>query len=765
MTYTTKQGNDSRLIIVAVLFLLSGAAGLIYEIVWERLLEIYFGVTMTAITLIVAAYLGGLGLGSLIGGLVAQKIKRVVLTYGLVEVAIAIFGFFSPSLINRIGERTAGSPYLVVFLLSFALLLIPTLLMGMTLPLLTQSFVNRVDTSGRVIGLLYGINTLGAGIGALVGGFILIGWLGFDGATNVAVALNLLVGIGAILLMGVSANAEPKQERAGRPDEKSVLSYSAILIAAFLVGFINLGFEILWFRVLGILNKNTAYGFPSVLFVFLAGLAIGGFIWGRKADDSKDRMNLFWKLQLGSGIVTALSFLFFWGALHFPPLQQWIRESFGNPQQPVSAFVRIGNEFVFSRRLMLAGLFEYFLPIVILVLPASLVMGGGLPILDRIAITSVQVSGRRVGDIHLANILGSVAGSLASSFLLLPLLGTELTLKLLAILSLVFIVLFAGNRFSFQVHRIMPLPATLVALLLILPGRGEFYNKLYETATGIHAVVHESGETVLALGYTSEPTAPSTMWIGGIQNSYFPTYGDYERSVFTCASASHPKRILIIGLGGSNSAYFLTQMPNVESLVIVELMEDLGPLLNQYAPVAQRTLNDPRVQYIPDDGRRYLYANPGETYDLIFIDPLYSFTAGHNNLYSQEAMELYGARLTEGGVFCGWFNESHVLPKTVASVFPYTSHFRDWIVASNQPHSFDRDYMTEALDAYLANSEGLFVDSIRETLQPDTIFGWYKGDRDCTLAIEQNTPMLSDMKPRLEYYYFHPPLKKGALCK
>ena len=150
-----KQRNDSRLIIVAVLFLVSGVAGLIYQIVWQRLLEVYFGVTMTAIALIVAAYMAGLGIGSLLGGRIAGRIKRVVLTYGLVEVAIAIFGFFSPSLINAIGQRTAGSPYPVVFFLSFALLIIPTLLMGMTLPLLTQSLVQRVETSGQVIGLLY----------------------------------------------------------------------------------------------------------------------------------------------------------------------------------------------------------------------------------------------------------------------------------------------------------------------------------------------------------------------------------------------------------------------------------------------------------------------------------------------------------------------------------------------------------------------------------------------------------------------------------
>jgi len=763
MAHSIRHSSASQLYLIAVLFLLSGAAGLIYEIVWERLLEIYFGVTMTAITLIVAAYMAGLGLGSLLGGRIAHRIKRVVLTYGLVEVAIAIFGFFSPSLISAVGQRTAGSPYPIVFLLSFALLIIPTLLMGMTLPLLTQSLVNRVETSGQVIGLLYGINTLGAAFGALIGGYVLIGWLGFEGATQVAVLLNLGVGIGAIVFLGNQEQVTRDERQIPRSVATSTLSYRAVLFAAFLVGFINLGFEMLWFRILGIWNKATAYGFPSVLFVFLAGLAIGGFIWGRKADASNDRINLFWKLQVGSGIVTVLSFLIFWGALHVPALQPWIAETFENPQQPIPAFVDTVNGLVFSRRLMISNLFEYFLPILVLVLPASLLMGGGLPLLDRIAITSANVSGKRVGDIHLANILGSVMGSLAISFIFLSSLGTELTLKVLALLSLTFLSLVWGMRQNLG-GKMYYLPICLIAVVLISPWQGAFYEKLYQTATGIQALVRESRESVLVLGYSSKPTSPSTLWIGGIQNSYFPTYGDYERSAFTCASASRPTRILIIGLGGSNTAYFLTQMPGVEEIIIVELMEDLGVLLNQYAPVAQKTLQDSRVQYIADDGRRYLYAHPDEKYDMIFIDPLYSFTAGHNNLYSREAMQLYQSHLTSGGVFCGWMNERHVIPRTAASVFPFVEQFRDWVVAGNEEIEFDREYMAIGFTTYIENGEGIFSDAVYTSLEPDVVFEKYIGNRECTLEKEKDTPVLTDSNPRLEYYYFFSPAGRSIRC-
>lgn len=763
MAKSARVESNSSLVLVSLLFLLSGAAGLIYEIVWERLLELYFGVTMTAITLIVAAYMGGLGIGSLLGGRIAQRIKRTVLVYGLLEVAIAIFGIFSSNLIIWLGHRTAGSPYPLVFMLSFVILLIPTLLMGMTLPLLTQSFVNRLDSSGHVIGLLYGINTLGAGLGALITGYVLIGWLGYNGTIQSAVLLNLVVGIGAILLINNDKVVKQKESFAEAPDKTHTLPYRMVLIAAFLVGFINLGFEILWFRILGILNKGTAYEFPSILFVFLTGSAIGGLVWGHKADKSINRVNLFWKLQLGGGVVSVLSFLTFWGALHIPALQPWISDSFRLAQQPFSAYTSTVNGLVFSRHLMITNLTIYFLPIFILVFPASLLMGGGLPLLDRIAITSSSVSGRRVGDIHLSNILGSVAGSLGISFVLLPYIGSEITLKFLAVLNLSFLLLVWVGTGSIP-RKALFLPVSLIILLLFLPSRGQFYKKLYETATGTYAIVRESRESVLALGFKSESDPPATMWIGGIQNSYYPTDGLYEQSALTCASASSPEKILIIGIGGANTAYFLTQMPAVQSVTIVELMADLGSFLNQYAPVAQRTLQDIRVQYIADDGRRFLYANPEKKYDLIFIDPLYSFTTGHNNLYSREAMALYQSHLNKGGVFCGWFNERHVIPKTAASVFPYVTKFREWLVAGNEPLYFDHDYIQSASAKYLENSTGLYTSTITEPLNPVAIFDEHVANRECILVNEEDTPVLMDTAPWLEYYYFHKPIEKRMPC-
>ncbi len=747
----------------SLLFLVSGAAGLIYEIVWERLLELYFGVTMTAITLIVAAYMAGLGLGSLSGGRIARRLRSTLAAYGWIEIGIGLFGLASPALITGIGARTAGSPYPLVFLLSFALLLIPTFLMGMTLPILTQSFVDRVDSSGRVIGLLYGINTLGAAFGAILTGYFFIGWIGYDGAVHIAILLNALVGTWAVSSGLRSGPAARKRlPAAARPigSKRSMRwSYPTILFASFSVGFIHLGFEMLWVRILGIINKTTAYHFPTVLFVFLIGLAIGGAVWGRKADQTSDPIRLFWEIEIAVGVLAAISILLFRGALQFEPLQSWIQKSFYGFQQPPAPFLTIKHDILFSIRLLFSGLIQYFIPIAVMVLPASAAMGGGLPVLDRIAIDRPQVSGRRVGDIHLANIAGSAAGSLAVSFLFLPLAGSELTYKILVSSCFGFLLLdvFARKQPWTKRSAIYHAAALIVAIML-LPGRGQFYSRLYEAGSRQPVIVRESGDSVLALSLRQAGGSPSRLWIGGVQNSYFPTDGRYERIILACAGVSHPRRILIIGLGGGNTAFFASRLPRVEEIVIVELMSELAPFLSEHVAQVDHLLSDARVDYILDDGRRYLYSHPSGKFDLISIDPLFSFTAGHNNLYSMEAMQLYRDHLSDGGVFCAWTDEERVLPLTAAMVFPQTDSFREFVIAADHPLRYDVTYMDSALKNYQEALGDALTPAVLDTLSPAKMISRFRADQDLILAEGRGMPYLTDMNPWLEYYLFHAPL-------
>jgi spermidine synthase len=761
---------DSRLIIFAVLFLVSGCAGLIYEIVWVRLLELYFGVTMVSITLIVAAYMGGLGLGSLAGGRMAIKLKSVLFTYAIVEIGVGIFGLFSPLLITGVGQLTSGSSYYLVFFISFALLLIPTFLMGMTLPLLSQAFIDQVDISGRVVGLLYGINTIGAAFGAVLAGYVLIGWVGFGGTIVVACSLNILVGISAILVsrkeFGIKTTPSQSRSETGKGVRHSTpWKYHNVLLASFLVGFIGLGYEMLWIRVLSIFNKSSTYSFPTILFIFLTGLAISGYYWGQKSDKTSEPEALFWKLELGVGILAAVSVFFLWKATDFPIFINWLNKIFGHSERPVALYVLIDSNFAPWWGRFVKDMLTYWLLPVVVMLPACLMMGGGLPILDRIAINSAQMAGKKVGDVHLANIGGSVAGTLIVSFLFLPYLGSEITLKLLLLLSLSFLVLFLMQRKARDVglNRVdltmIGLPAIVLLSLVILPGKGELYSSIYKAATNDDVLFYESGDSIFALTKPQGTSIPSRLWIGGDINSIFPSNGVYESRALACMGATQPRRILIIGLGGANTAYFYSTMPDVQEIVIVELYEDLGPFMESSLPHVKALLKDSRVKYVADDGRRYLYAHPEEKFDLITTDPLRRYWLGHDSLYSQEMMSLYASHLTDGGVLCEWQDENRILPLTTATVFREVDNFNDFAIASNQPIRYSLENMNNAKNIYMAKAVDYNINSTTVmSLDPISIFGRFQCNREQILANSSEIPVLTDLQPLLEYYLFKPPL-------
>lgn len=751
-----------RLLLIAALFFFSGAAGLIYEIAWERLLGLYFGVTMTSITLIVASYMCGIGLGSLMGGRIARNLEHPVLKYGLIEAGIGLFGFLSPAIINRIGQSTAGVPYPVVFFLSFLVLLIPTVLMGMTLPLLTQSFVNRVETSGQVIGLLYGINTLGAAAGSLLAGYILIASVGFHGTAYIAALLNLGVALIAIIwARWISAGQMQGRKILSPRVISGQWSYQQILFASFLVGFIGLGFEMVWIRVLHVINKNSAYGFPSILFIFLTGLALGGYFWGRRADKTPEPERLFWRIEVAGSIIAAFIFLFFWSGLS-TGWHPWLGDFF-EMQRPSLPFVRAEGIFHFSKRLALASLINYFLPIVLLVLPASFILGGGLPVLDRIAVTRPDVVGRRVGDIHLLNILGSIFGSLFVPFWMLPHLGSEWTYRILVLLGLIFPALYFFGRFG-TTNGLKPdlisisMIGTLILTLWLLPGKGQFYASLFRAGTGNESVMLETRDSVLTLTIDPETRSPNMLWIGGETNSLYPSDSTYESRGLICAGASQPERILIIGMGGGIAAGFFQNIEAAREIVIVELMEGLDELLSEHIDFTRAIFSDPRVHYIVNDGRRYLYANPDQKFDLIFADPLRWHSAGHNNLYSIEMMELYQSHLTENGIFCAYVDERHAIPLTAASVFPEVDQFDiATMVAGNQEIQYDMPYLEAVSQRYLSNTGN--------SLAPHRLFASYVRDRSQILSEETNSPILTDLHPGLEYYFLNAPVRTRIKSK
>jgi MFS family permease len=308
--------RNMRLAIIAGLFFLSGFSALIYQIAWQRLLGLFGGADTIASTLVVSAFLAGLGLGSLIGGLYADRLtrRRAMVLFGLCELLIATYGALSVPLFYDVlflGLVELSRSRLLVLIIAFFSLIVPTALMGMSLPFLSRAMIDDIDSAPERIGVLYGINTLGAGVGALVAGFWLIGSFGYWSTILLGAAFNAIVGVGALLvnhrarlatsadpLSPVAATAEPAQ-----PGDDGVFGrWCAYVFAS---GFLAVVVQIVWYRIHGTLMQGNAYGFALVLGVFLVGDAIGLLIGARMAHRVADPKRLLFLLQGATALIAA----------------------------------------------------------------------------------------------------------------------------------------------------------------------------------------------------------------------------------------------------------------------------------------------------------------------------------------------------------------------------------------------------------------------------------------------------------------------------
>jgi hypothetical protein len=219
-------------------------------------------------------------------------------------------------------------------------------------------------------------------------------------------------------------------------------------------------------------------------------------------------------------------------------------------------------------------------------------------------------------------------------------------------------------------------------------------------------------------------------------------------------------------MGGGVAARFFQSLLSIDEIVVVELMPGLDGMLEEHVPFARPVFADPRIDYIVDDGRRYLYANPDEEFDLIFADPLRWYTSGHNSLYSVEAVQLYMDHLSEGGIFCPFVDQSHALPLTIATVFPYVDQFGfDAIVAGRKEIHYDLAYMSVVREEFLVATSADLEAGTASALEIPAILSKYRRPRDQILADEKRTAILSDMRPALEFYFLNRPDRRPVFPK
>ncbi|MCK6481876.1 MAG: fused MFS/spermidine synthase, partial [Planctomycetes bacterium] len=684
MTPGPGSGGPGRRAALLLLFLLSGAAALVYEVSWTRRLVLLVGSTSGATALLLSAYMLGLAIGARLGGPVADRSRRPLRLYALLECGAAAFALLLPHLLDGLSSLrllTAAGREPLLFGAAFLALLLPTTLLGATLPALARAVTEDPAAAGRRVGALYAANTLGAVAGALGAGFVLVEALGVDGAGRAAVALSLLVAAGAWLLgdrdagegaAGAGAGEEPAPEPA-----PGVLR--AATAAAFAGGFVGLAAEVLWTRQLVFLLQGFTATFAAMLGAFLLGSALGGAFFSRVAGRTERPLALLGWLQVGVAVAAA-------GALAL------LREQYG-----VVQWLRGATDPFDSPR---ADHFALLLSAAFVVLgPPAFLMGGVFPAAVRAAAGGLGDLGARVGRIYAANTLGAVLGSLAAGFAGVPLLGTGWSAAAAALLSLL-----AGAATLLAARRLEPSPragrripllaaAGVAVVLLAALGRpgepmilrsGVFLgprgreNELLEARegrAGLASVVRNVRNGYTSL-YTDEFLAASTEG----RYRYMRMLGHIP-----VVLAEDPRRVLVMAFGTGTTAGSLSTHPSVERLDVVEISPEVLEVADRFESVNRGVVaragkeGRPEVRLHVDDARRFVLAS-GDTWDVITLEPLLPYTPGAVHLYTREFYALCRERLSPGGALCQWFpvhsmsrDDFRMLVASFIDVFPETS--------------------------------------------------------------------------------------------
>ena len=682
---------------LSFLFFLSGAAALIYQTAWHRLLALFAGSDSIAAALVVGAFLLGLGIGSLLGGLSADRLSRrsALMAFTLCEVGIALFAVMSPWLYHDVVYReflplaaSRGAMFAVVF----AGLLWPTFLMGCSLPFLSKAIVSRIAGSAELIGRLYGLNTMGAAVGAFVGGWFLIGTIGFDGAIQVGAALNLLVAAGGLWLARgqymaggeMPGRTETSVANHAPAGDATVWRWSLLVFAS---GFLIVALQIVWYRMIGIMLQSNSYSFSLVLSVFLLGDGAGLLVGARVIDRIADPRRFFFLMQ---GLATALALAGAW----------FVHLAIGIGLLPwyyVDRDIMTGTAPDVALIVLLVS---------IVVLPASFIMGFSFPVVQKAVQRDIARLGSRVGFVQLANILGNSAGSLVAGLLLLDLIGTAGTLKLLVAIGLGFAVLLLGG--SRSTRRAVMLPAALLATGLVLFPDGEAFWRRLHGLTAEKAIVAEdkTGVAVLKLADGNS----GKLYIQGHTQSALP-FATIHAFLGALGPLIHaaPLRVLVIGSGTGGTPYAAGLNPATEKVRVIEIVSPVIATLRDYVDEGGRSgidtlLTNPKFEIVIADGRHAL-ALDAVRYDVIEADAILPKSAFSGLLNSQEFLRQVLARLAPGGIYVQWAPTARSI-ETFRSVFPYVTLIDPVLLGSNRPIVVSREKILEllaepAIDAHL----------------------------------------------------------------
>ncbi len=760
----------------SLLFFLSGATGLVYELLWVRVLYQSFGSTIQSVTTVVAAYMGGLGLGAWLFGRRADRHAKPAALYGWLEIAIGGFGLVSPlvlALAHRVYVGTAGALALgsgasvaLRFGLAALVLLIPTTLMGGTLPALTKGFMGAErDRLQPSLGRLYALNTLGAVVGTALAGFVLVERVGIQGSLIGTAAVNLALGAAALALaQPLEPGPAAPPGRAPAPD---TLRRLALVLLA-LTAFASLLDEIAWTRVLVMVVGGSTYAFTLVLLMFLLGIGLGSaVVAGRRTA----RPTTAADAAVAQGITGAGAALLlgFFGALPLYILAVLQHPGFGTTARLALLGVAVGA----------------------VVLIPAIGMGLSFPLLADLAAPRDAARGADVGAAYALNTLGSIAGAVLTGFVLVVALGTETTLRIGLVVNGVVALVLAiyaarGVAEGSAEHRALQSRVLVGGLLgsvalgaaFTAPGWSTrlidlgptIYGRQPMDAAGRRAFLTHRGTRQLAFreGWNAtvsvwEGLSGRTLRLNGKVDA--SDHGDMNTQIMLglapAAARPEPASALVIGFGSGVTTRVLSQVPGMRRVRVVEIEPAVLAMSGLFQGVNDSVLARRTVEAVVDDARSALQLHD-DRFDVIVSEPSNPWVAGVATLYTPEFFRIVRSRLAEDGVYCQWVQVYQLPLPVVASVvrnlravFPhvevwFSSSLDLMVLGSGRPIRYDRAWLARLLAPATSvgalSREWLGVDSAGDHFGRRLL-----GEAGAARLAERATLAHSDDRPELEF--------------
>ncbi len=757
--------------VAASCFFLSGVAGLLYEVVWTRLLGLVFGHTVYAITTVLAAYMGGLALGSVVMGRRADGMRRPLRAYALLEGAIGLYCLATPVLFgaadatylwaHRWLQPSAAGSAALHLLLSAALLLPPTTAMGATLPILSRAVVRRSQLAPSEVGTLYGVNTWGAVLGTAATGFALIPALGLRATILIGVALNLGVAALALGLERWAARAGeaeapvPEAPAAEAPGpERTPLHVVVTLAALGVSGAASMAYEISWTRALSLALGSSTYAFTAMLTTFLVGLALGAVLVSRLMRRRRPGLVAFGLVEVGIALL-AVALLPALGRL--PDVALLVLRRTGVTHGTV-----LGTQFALSFAVMIVP---------------TLLVGATFPLAIAAVGGGLKRLGRDVGAIYGANTLGTIVGSIAAGFVLIRTIGIQDTVLAAAVANLaagVAVLLAAPGRRRGRGVLAAALAAAFGALVLVTP---HWDPRVMTTGVGVYAqalvsrdrdalrtfaegrelllydeginttvsVVRDPGATILTVNGKADASNDSDMQtqllLGHLGALLHP----------------QPRRALVVGLASGVTVGAIAQHP-LERVDVAELEPAMVDASRFFLVENRNVLADPRVRVVEGDGRSILQTAT-QPYDVIVSEPSNPWIAGVASLFTVEFYRAARERLSPGGVFVQWLQnysmfgrDMQMVVRTFQEVFPHVSV---WMAGPNDfllvatPRPLRLDF--GEIERRVASSRGLREDLERFRWSGENLaFRFFLGEEDAR-RYAAGAPLNTDDRPLLEF--------------